>query len=210
MNGHKERITGTCISHKAWQGITCSYDRTVKVWALDNASHVKSIMPWSRCHAMADTLGNSIVYTGHYDRSIKMYSLDKGEKIHEIQNIHEAPITSLSLDPNNNLLLTAAQDHTCRVIDLRMNLPLEFVFKFRYYEEEYQTSCEYSHACFGHNGKSVIAGGRNGHIYVWNINDGKISCIRKNAHSSYVTGCFTNPTGSYFTTDGSGKICLWK
>jgi len=210
MMGHHERVSATEFLHYSKQFVTASYDRSIKLCDLIKGSVVKNILCWSRCEDMK-VWNESLAVSGHYDHSIKIHSLKTGEKITEIKELHCDAITSVCLSPDGNYLVTGSEDNTCRIVDMRTYAPLPMVMQYESQKEDYINGFESNRVCFGHNGKSVIAGGANGHIYVWDAADGKLCSIKKGNHKSHVTGCYYNKEmGFYYTTDGLGNMCIWK
>jgi WD40 repeat protein len=210
LSGHQDRISSLeWILHDD-QLLSASYDRTIKLWDVNQGSLVRNIHCGTKCIDAKVIPDGKLVVSGHYDKSVKIHSLHTGERIADIKQIHDESITSIAISPDKHYLVTSSKDNTCRIIDLRMNLPLEFVLQHDgdvYYQYPYGDS----KVCFGHEGKSVIAGGRDGSIFIWNATDGKISNIKKRAHDSYITGCYYHPVMQYYyTTDSIGKVMIWK
>jgi len=207
FNGHSDRVSCVVFAHDLEKCVSGSHDRSLKMWDTHKGSIIKTILSGSSVYDLQITSDKSRIISAHNDRTVKIYSAKTGENIRVFKDIHEASITSVCLSADNNLVLTASRDNTCRLIDLRMDKVLSLPFK----HENYASSCDYSKVCFGNYDKSVVAGGKDGKIYTWNVDDGKIQDVASGQHEGFVTMCrFNVVSGLFYTADSVGNVVVWQ
>lgn len=207
LNGHQDRVTACSFAYDKDRCVTGSADRTIKIWDVNKGNIIKTVMCGSSCTSLKVAKDNLRIISAHTDRSVKIFSLKTGEQIASFKDIHDSAITSIDLTEDNNLILTCSRDNTLRLIDLRMNKALSIVLR----HDAYMCSCDYSKACFVDYDKSVAAGGLDGKVYVWNVEDGKLQGIFDGGHESYITGCCYNFLSGYlYSTDVKGNVVVWQ
>jgi autophagy-related protein 16 len=85
--------------------------------------------------ALEVAISDSVVASGHRDGSVKFWSIKEGTIVHEIKDVHDGIVSSVSYMPNDsNQIITSGRDHTVRLVDIRMLKVLQT------YESEYYYS----------------------------------------------------------------------
>jgi len=132
--------------------------------------------------------------------------MKNGDMIKAYKNLHEASITSVCTDFDGNILLTASKDNTLKMIDLRM----ERVMTYSFSHTDYANSCDFNRVAFCNYGHSVVAGGNDSKVYIWDSETGKIQHIVEGGNEGKITGCCYNvSSGHLYTVDTHGFGVVW-
>lgn len=71
--------------------------------------------------ALDVAVSDSIVASGHRDGSLRFWSIRDNSLVHEIKNVHDSIVSSVSYMPNDgNQVITSSRDHTVKLVDIRM------------------------------------------------------------------------------------------
>lgn len=207
LTGHQDRVTACSFAFDKDRCVTGSADRTIKIYDVNKGNIIKTIPCGSSCTSLQVAKDNMRIISAHTDRTVKVFSLKNGELISTFKDMHESTITSLSLTDDNNLVLTSSRDNTLRLIEMRMNKVQSTIFR----HDNYMSPCDYSKACFAEYDKAIVAGGLDGKLYVWNVNDGKLHSTQEAGHEGYITGCCYNFLSGYlYSTDVKGNVVVWQ
>jgi len=119
LSGHTKRVNSVLFHPTEDLIFSCSQDRTIRVWAGDNAAHV------IRTHN-DDVVGISLHATGEYVASA---SNDKSWAFHDIRSGHtltktqdpsvKSGFSSIAFHPDGLILGTGTKDHTVRIWDIK-------------------------------------------------------------------------------------------
>lgn len=95
------------------KALTGSHDRTLKIWDLQKGYCLRTIFCYSSCNdlgiardgsfifllpPLSDEQG-SLVISGHLDHHLRFWDVRNGELVHEMLNLHQGQITSVSIHP---------------------------------------------------------------------------------------------------------------
>jgi len=204
--GHSDRISSLCFIRDMSRIVSGSQDRSIKIWDVAKGSISKTILCGSSCNSLLATADKTRIISGHYDGSARIYSTKTGELIKSYKNLHDGSITSVNLDLDGNLLLTGSKDNSMKMIDLRMDRVLSYEFR----HSDYFNPSEYNKVSFCNYGHSVVAGGTDKKIYIWNSETGKIQHILEGGNEGSITGCCYNvSSGHLYTVDNKGFVVIW-
>eukprot|EP01017_Pseudomicrothorax_dubius_P038803 TRINITY_DN5870_c0_g1_i4.p1 TRINITY_DN5870_c0_g1~~TRINITY_DN5870_c0_g1_i4.p1 ORF type:complete len:161 (-),score=34.15 TRINITY_DN5870_c0_g1_i4:71-496(-) len=135
----------------------------------------------------------------------RIWSLKTSEKINELRGVHEGSITHLALSSDNQRVLTTSRDGTVKLVDMRMT---SVVMTYRH--DAYSNSFEFNKATFGPGENSIIAGGSDGQLFVWNMYTGRMERTIPTEHEGGITSCSLNQiTGYLVTADVRGNVFVW-
>lgn len=104
-------------------------------------------------------------FTGGQDAVIKIWSIPDGNQIGELKGHTLGPIQSLELSPDESLLLSAAEDGTVRIWDVRTRSE-KMVFR--------EHSGWVAVARFSPDGKKVASAGEDRVIHIWDVASGEV------------------------------------
>jgi len=162
--------------------ISCSQDRTVKLWSLNTGSCVNSIFTHSSCNDL-DLLNNSgtMVVTAHLDNSLKIWDMHNKKLIQEVSSIHSSAVISVQVSPAQNEILSLSRDNTIKTIDIRMYKNL---LTFR--DDNLRIANNNQNSCYSADGKYVVCGSGNGSIFFFNTYTNKKEKIIKQSSSPII------------------------
>ncbi|RKP38040.1 WD40-repeat-containing domain protein, partial [Dimargaris cristalligena] len=105
LTGHIGKVVSAKFDSHSRKIISVSHDRTIKSWDLYRGYCSKTIFSVSSCNdlCLMDPEGTTI-FSGHVDNVLRMWDMRTGNCIREINRIHEAPITSLSISPGRRFV----------------------------------------------------------------------------------------------------------
>ena len=204
--GHGDRVSSVCLLRDMSKIVSGSHDRSLKIWDVAKGSISKTILCGSSCNSILATGDKTRIISGHYDGSARIYSAKTGELIKSYKDLHDGSITSVSLDLDGNMLLTGSKDNSCKLIDLRMERVLTYNFR----HSDYMNTCDYNRVTFCNYGHSVVAGGVDSKIYVWDSDTGKTQHILEGGNQGKITGCCYNvSSGHLYSVDDHGYAVVW-
>ncbi|CAO3648058.1 unnamed protein product [Cunninghamella blakesleeana] len=207
LTGHISKVYAARFTMDSQRVISASHDRTLKIWDLNKGYCIKTIFTFSSCNdvALMDPDGYTLV-SGHLDATLRIWDAKSGNGIKDINGIHNDQITSTSLSPDGNAILTSSRDNTLSMIDVRMYKVLQ-TFK----SPTYQNGLNWSRSCFSPDGCYVAAGSKDGSIHIWNTRNNQLERTLKGEHKSTVCGVTWNPLGTeLYSVDKSSKtVCIW-
>jgi Prp8 binding protein len=171
--GHEEVINCLDVSKRGEEFLVSgSDDGSISVWdprqkaAMD---YVETDMPVTAvCLAEA---GNEL-YSGGIDNDIKVWDLRMKKVTYSLPG-HTDTVTSLSVSPDSQSLLSNSHDSTVRTWDIRPFAPQDR--QIRIFDGA-QTGLEKNliRACWDSTGKRIAAGGGDGTVTVWDSVSGKM------------------------------------
>ncbi|KAI9306374.1 WD40-repeat-containing domain protein [Cunninghamella echinulata] len=207
LTGHISKVYASRFTDDSQKVISASHDRTLKVWDLNKGYCTKTIFTFSSCNdvALMDPEGYTLI-SGHLDASLRIWDAKSGNGIKDLNGIHTDQITSTSLSPDGNAILTNSRDNTLNMVDIRMYKVLQ-TFK----ANTYQNGLNWSRACFSPDGCYVAAGSKDGTIHIWNTRNNQLERTLKGEHKSVICGVTWNPLGTeFYSIDKSSKtVCIW-
>jgi WD40 repeat protein len=66
-------------------------------------------MCYSSCFSMDTTNEDNLVVSGHLDGTLRLWSVITGQLVHQIKDLHDGLITSVSISNDNQYVLTNSQ-----------------------------------------------------------------------------------------------------
>jgi len=150
--------------------------------------------------------GGKIVVTGHFDKSVRLWDVGSGNSVQEAI-VHSAQVTSVSISPDGNYILSNSRDNTLKLLDLRYNNELEVTSIYR--SDNYRNGLDWNSACFSTDGTFIAAGGADGSIVIWNTKTTKQEIVLQSIKTP-VSSCAWSPTGHLLAVSYQDKnVQLW-
>lgn len=176
-------------------------------WAVWNEYHDNSRIIGSHeggATAVACTsMAPYAAFTGGQDAVIKIWSIPDGKQIGELKGHTLGPIQSLELSPDESLLLSAAEDGTVRIWDVRTRSE-KTVFR--------EHVGWVAVARFSPDGKKVASAGEDRVIHIWDVASGEVLQTLK-GHTDTVRAVAFHPdyenTSFLVSSSHDGTVRVW-
>jgi len=178
--GHTDVVNRAILSKDGKRLYTCSGDKvsmdnTFRVWDLARKNSQITRLP-GVTHAVAFSPNGSLFYFAGDNGELIIYH---NNLMLSIKKLHRQRINSIVLSPNAKQLLTASDDSTAKISDLKGNLIHEF-----------KERCEVKSACFSPNGNNILISLADGKIKMYECN-GKDLILITSHHSQVNQVCFS-------------------
>jgi len=206
LTGHTNKVSAAKFTSEN-NIVSCSQDRTIKLWDIKSGYCKTSIFTHSSCNDIDffDSSGTMVV-TAHLDNSLKIWDVHNKKLIQEITNIHSSPVISTKVSPIGNEILSLSRDNTLKTIDIRTYKTL---LTFR--DDDLRTFNNSQNACYSPDGKYAVCGSGNGTIYFFNIfNNKKEKVLKQNNVPIMKIKWDTSGKNIIYTTEfKSNIITVW-
>lgn len=204
--GHEEVVNCIDVSKRGEEFlISGSDDGYIGLWdprrkeALD---YIKTEYPVT---AVCMSEAGNEVFSGGIDNTIHVWDLRQKKIVYNLEG-HNDTITSLSLSPDQQTLLSFSHDSTARTWDIRPFAPVDRAIRVF---DGAQVGLEKNlmRACWDHEGKRVAAGGGDGTVTVWEGRSGKM--VQKlPGHRGTVNCVGVSPDGSMIVSASTDRRVL--
>ncbi|KAL9643971.1 hypothetical protein ABK040_005439 [Willaertia magna] len=118
LKGHSSTICNGYFYENDTKAITGSHDKTIKLWDIHYQKCIKTLLSMSKVNAI-ELLSDSICISAHFDKRIRLYDVRTYQKTMDIESSHTEQITSISISPDRNMILTTSKDNTLKLFDSR-------------------------------------------------------------------------------------------
>ena len=209
LTGHAEKVVSAkfCPWNYAL-AVSCSHDRTIKVWDLERGFCKASIMCASNCNSVTYGESAAVVISGHYDGAARIWDLRQkpGAACDPVEvRGHSQHVTAVTMMPTNrSQFITSSRDNTLKLVDLRSGRG-DVVRTLK--ASGYRSGTQWANPCVAPDGRHVVAGGADGGVFVWNVNDGGLK-VTLRGHDVAVATCAWSQSG-LVTADKNGVAIVW-
>jgi autophagy-related protein 16 len=209
LTGHAEKVVSAkfCPWNYA-RAVSCSHDRTIKVWDLERGFCKASIMCASNCNSVTYGESAAVVISGHYDGAARIWDLRQkpGAACDPVEvRGHSQHVTAVTMMPTNrSQFITSSRDNTLKLVDLRSGRG-DVVRTLK--ASGYRSGTQWANPCVAPDGRHVVAGGSDGGVFVWNVNDGGLK-VTLRGHDVAVATCAWSQSG-LVTADKNGVAIVW-
>ena len=209
LTGHAEKVVSAkfCPWNYA-RAVSCSHDRTIKVWDLERGFCKASILCASNCNSVTYGESAAVVISGHYDGAARIWDLRQkpGAACDPVEvRGHSQHVTAVTMMPTNrSQFITSSRDNTLKLVDLRSDRG-DVVRTLK--ASGYRSGTQWANPCVAPDGRHVVAGGADGGVFVWNVNDGGLK-VTLRGHDVAVATCAWSQSG-LVTADKNGVAIVW-
>jgi autophagy-related protein 16 len=207
MTGHADKVCAARFC--PWEtnrAVSCSHDRTIKVWDLAKGYAVASIMCASNCNSATYGDGASTVVSGHFDGAARVWDLRQKSALDPIEiKAHAQHVTAVTMMPTSgSQFITSSRDNTLALVDLRGGSG-EKVRTLK--ASGYRSGTQWASPGIAPDGRHVAAGGADGAVFVWNVHDGGLKATLR-GHDAAVATCAWGQSG-LASADKNGAAIFW-
>ncbi|MFW9964605.1 MAG: WD40 repeat domain-containing protein [Candidatus Sifarchaeia archaeon] len=199
ITGHDGAVTDVSFAGTSNAILSCSWDQTTRLWNVKNPEETLVLKHPSEVKALSVSLKLGKGASGSRDGMVKVFSLRSLKSIRNLQ-AHNSDISGVALIDEDQKLVTASYDGTCRLWDLSSYESEKTIVK----QEDRIRSMT-----IVPDGSSVFLGLQSGeivHVNITNTNDiSKVS-----GHSDITSALSVDPTGQYLaSTSWDRTIRIW-
>jgi autophagy-related protein 16 len=165
LTGHTKQIYAADFATDT-KVVTGSYDRTIKVWELNQGTCLKTLLNAKSIVNDLETskISNSIV-SAHFDCAIRMFDLRTYDMVKEISKAHDNQVTSVNISRDDTYIVTCGKDSVIKIWDSRKSYDPVHILK----HNDFKVTINTNKAVFSPCGSYVASGSANGQVYVWHI-----------------------------------------
>ncbi|MCJ1287414.1 hypothetical protein MMC26_006763 [Xylographa opegraphella] len=164
--GHGGRVNAVAFGGPAQELVVSgSFDATVRVWdAKSAATKPVQVFEDARDSVSCVVVAGSEIVAGSVDGRVRVYDVRMGV-VHT--DVLGYPVTSVALTADGTAVLVSTLDSTLRLMD-RVNGQLLQAF-CGHANTEYRVR-----SCLGLHDAVVVSGSEDGHLYAWDLLEGKV------------------------------------
>jgi len=205
FTGHSDKVCALAFNPlDPTRAASVANDRCIKVWDLTKGFCTKSVVFSSTCNAVCFT-GDGLICSGHFDGSLRFWDARQGDAAHEVHAVHQQQVTSVSLSPLGNQILTNSRDNTLKLLDLRS---FEVVHSFK--SPGYHVGSNWCRSCFSPDGQQLAAGSSDGRVFTWDVSKTISQAQTLSGHKGSVVCCAWSRAGlPLASADKNGECVLW-
>lgn len=125
--GHQRPVKHVQFSHDGSSFISCSYDKTVKLWDTESGKvtfkHNVSTNPNMCCFVPGNPNEFMIALDG---KKVEHYDSRTGESVQTYEH-HESAVTWIEFLNSGNQFITSSDDRSLKIWDIRINMPVKYI-----------------------------------------------------------------------------------
>ncbi|KAI9182988.1 hypothetical protein H9P43_003904 [Blastocladiella emersonii ATCC 22665] len=205
FTGHIGKVTGVAITGREDLVVTCSSDRTLKLWDVSKGYCSKTMFAFSACTdvGVADYAATTLV-SAHLDGKLRVWDSASGNLGAEIvlSGSHGGAVVGVQVkDPNT--VVTLARDHQVRVVDLRQQATVHTL-----QSEFFRVGTTKPGISPG--GGFIAAGASDGSVFAWDLRSAE-QTILTGGHGAHVNAVAWNASdgSQMYSVDKSGQLAIW-
>jgi len=167
LNGHSEPVAEVVLSSDGQFGLSCSWDRTMRLWDLNTGTTVRTFQGHSKdVNSVAFSGDNRQIVSGSRDKTLKLWNTLAECKYTITEDMHTDWVSKVAFSPSAKmpLIVSAGWDKLVKVWNL--------------------SNCKLRTNLVGHtgvvytvsispDGSLCASGGKDGTAMLWDVNDGK-------------------------------------
>ncbi len=203
LTGHEHYVIGVAISPDNQTLVSCSYDKTIKLWHLDNGHLLGTLKGHQRwVSAIAISPNGQILASASLDNTVKLWHIGSGELLREIPT-PSGYILSLAFSQDGKILAGGCFDSTIQLWDPQTGTRINFLSGHTGYVES---------IAFSADGATLASGGGyDDHtIKLWDIPSGSLKTTLS-GHEASVRSVAISPDGTKLISGSEDKtIKIWE
>jgi guanine nucleotide-binding protein subunit beta-2-like 1 protein len=201
LSGHSEPVAEVVLSSDGQFGLSCSWDKTLRLWDLNTGASVRTFQGHSKdVFSVAFSGDNRQIVSGSRDRTIKLWNTLAECKYTIIEDMHTDWVSQVAFSPSAKmpLIVSAGWDKLVKVWNLSScKLRTNLVG---------QGGVVYTIA-ISPDGSLCSSGGKDGTAMLWDVNDGKH--LYSLDAGSNVNGIAFSPRNYWLVAATDTSIKIW-
>ncbi len=201
LSGHSHFVQDLALSLDSRFALSASWDKTLRLWDLNNGTSTVTFVGHEKdalaCSFSAD---NRQIASGGRDHDLKIWNTVGDEKFTVEDEKHGDWVSAVRFSPDtkSNTLATGSWDGTIKVWDSQsMSLQNTFVG----HTNAVTTLAYAQKSCY------LASGGKDGHIILWNIEQGKH--LKHRVHSAPINQVLFSTTKYWIVAAADDGLVLW-
>ncbi|KAF8837543.1 WD40 repeat-like protein [Paxillus ammoniavirescens] len=203
ISGHKGIVNGIVYLPGGGGLVTCSYDKTVRIWNMESGEQEGMAMElggWAE--GLVATKDGKRILSGSRDKVSKVWDVETHQPIAEWGG-HEASICCIAISPDDQLV--ASGDNKGKIIIRETNLKEDGRIK-----QAIETGHSVYSICFSPDGTKVASGHADNMIRVFDVDNGDLILGPIEGHTNWVYSVVWSLDGSRLVTASfDGSIRFW-
>lgn len=200
--GHAGPVYGTSFSPDGKYLLSCSEDRSARLWSMDTYTALVSYKGHS--HPVWDVAFSP---AGHYfatashDQTARLWSCDHIYPLRILAG-HTSDVDCVTFHPNSTYVLTGSSDKTCRMWDVSKGTPVRIMISH---------TAPISAVSMSPDGRTFASAADDGVIILWDLGSGKkIKAMRGHEKGSSIYSLSFSREGSVLVSSGSDcSVRVW-
>lgn len=126
-NGHQRPVKHTEFSPDGDNIISCSYDKTVKVWDTETGKVLRRTTVQTNPNMCCFVPNNPNEYMVALDgKRVEHYDLRTGDSVQTYEH-HESSVTWIEFLNDGKQFITASDDRSLKIWDMKINMPIKYI-----------------------------------------------------------------------------------
>ncbi len=118
INGHEQKVMSVAFSHDGRRLISCSWDRTIRIWQVETAECLLILHGHEDCVMSAKFSPNGkMIASGSQDKTVRIWEIDSSKTLLHLLG-HDQNVYAIDFDPEGKTLATASEDKTVGLWDV--------------------------------------------------------------------------------------------
>ena len=200
---HSSEINSVKCFHQKDKGLTGSSDKTIKEWDFENKKLLQEFNYKSECYSLSISSDDKFILSGHGDGVVNMWTGDVDKKS-KLFKVHKDKVIDVIIVKDNSFL-SLGKDKSIKLFDIRKEKEI-----YTINEDKINEICE-SNIALSPDKNHFAIGGKEGYVYMININNGEIEeTINNNNGRGEVTSInWNNNNHHIYIGDSKGFISIW-